>query len=176
MHPARGAGKGSRRHPYKLAVAHAPWPGTLASMHPYPHVYRAMASAGPGGSVAVDSKGVPRLDSAPPPEFDGPGDLWSPETLLVAAMADCFVLTFRAFSRASKFDWNTLECRVEGVLERVEGVTRFSSFATYATLTVPAAADRARAGQLLEKAERGCLISNSVLGARSLETQVLTAP
>jgi hypothetical protein len=31
-----------------------------------------------------------------PREFDGRGNQWSPESLLAAALADCFVLSFRA--------------------------------------------------------------------------------
>jgi organic hydroperoxide reductase OsmC/OhrA len=53
------------------------------------------------GDWAVVSQGPPAIETAPPPEFDGPGDMWSPETLLVAAIASCFILTFRGVSRAA---------------------------------------------------------------------------
>ena len=44
-------------------------------------------------------EGVRVIESAPPKEFDGPGDQWSPEQLLTAAVADCFVLNFRTMTR-----------------------------------------------------------------------------
>ena len=96
-------------------------------MHPYPHTYTAAAAADPSGLVSVTSAQLPRLDTAPPPEFDGPGGVWSPETLLCASLADCFILTFRAVSRASRLPWLRLECRVEGVLERVERTSQFTT-------------------------------------------------
>jgi organic hydroperoxide reductase OsmC/OhrA len=123
----------------------------------------------------VNSPQLPRLESAPPPEFDGPGGLWSPETLLCASAADCFILTFRALSRAPHLEWLRLECRVEGVLERVERVSQFTRFTTYAHLTVPAGTDVAQARESLERAEHACLIANSLRGARTLEAQVIVA-
>jgi organic hydroperoxide reductase OsmC/OhrA len=144
-------------------------------MHPYPHVYTATASGLPEGSVALNSPRLPGIASAPPPEFDGPGDVWSPETLLCAALADCFVLSFRAVARASKLEWSDVACRVEGVLERVDNVTRFTRYTTFASLKVPAAADADKARKLLEKAEHVCLVSNSLRGERTLVAEVTVA-
>jgi organic hydroperoxide reductase OsmC/OhrA len=145
-------------------------------MHPYPHSYVVAASGQAGGPVAVTSVGLPDLETAPPPQFDGPGGAWSPETLLCAAVADCFILSFRAYARAARFEWSHIECRVEGTLERVERVPQFTAFRTNATLTVPPDADDATARKLLEQAEHGCLIANSLRGARTLEAQVLVRP
>ena len=86
-----------------------------------------------------------------------------------AAVADCFILTFRGLARAARFDWCGLECRFDGTLERPDGVSRFTRYATTARLTVPAGADIERARGLLERAERDCLIANSVCGARHLD-------
>lgn len=84
-------------------------------MHPYPHSYVASASAAATGFVSVGSPQLPNLESAPPPQFGGPNGVWSPETFLCAALADCFILTFRGVSRAAQFDWLRLQCRVESV-------------------------------------------------------------
>jgi organic hydroperoxide reductase OsmC/OhrA len=123
--------------------------------------------------VAVTSVGLPGFETAAPPQFDGPGGAWSPETLLCAAVADCFILSFRAYARANRFEWSQLECRVEGTLDRVERVPQFTAFRTSATLSVPAGADIEKARKLIEQAEHGCLVSNSLRGARTLEAQVL---
>jgi len=145
------------------------------AMHPYPHTYIASAAARNAGPVTVASPQLPDLDTAPPPEFDGPGGVWSPETLLCASIADCFVLTFRAVSRAARLGWSTLECRVEGILERVERNSQFTRYTTHARLTLPAGSDAEKARQLLERAEHGCLIANSLRGERTLEVQIVTA-
>ena len=142
-------------------------------MHPYPHLYHAATSGGPTAFVTVTSAGLPDLSSASPPEFDGPGGVWSPETLLCAAVADCFVLTFRAIARASKLEWVSLDCSVEGTLDRVEGVTRFTRYVTRATLQVTPGTDRGKAQTLLEKSEHGCLVANSLTGPRELIALVI---
>ncbi len=144
-------------------------------MHPYPHVYNAEAAGRPEGAVTLTSPGLPEIATAAPPEFDGPGGVWSPETLLCASLADCFILSFRAVARASKLEWSELDCRVEGVLERVDGVTQFTRYTTFATLKVPTESATERARRLLEKAEQVCLISNSVRGVRTLVAEVVVA-
>ena len=131
-------------------------------MESYPHYYSVDASAQGDGNVVVSSAGIAPLQTAPPAQFDGPGDLWSPETLLVAAAADCFVLTFRAVARASHLSWDRLRCDAEGRLERTDGITRFTQLTLNAHLAVPAATDLEKARRLLEKTERGCLITNSL--------------
>jgi organic hydroperoxide reductase OsmC/OhrA len=143
-------------------------------MHPYPHIYTAAASGAATNVVTVSCQGLPSLTTAPPREFDGPGDQWSPETLLCAAVADCFILTFRGIARASKVQWDSLQCSVSGTLERVEGVSYFTKFATRAELAVPAGTAVDVCQRLLEKAEHSCLISNSLRGQRTLEANVST--
>jgi peroxiredoxin-like protein len=151
-----------------------PEPGNLASARTplFPHLYSVSAVASREGDVVLESDRLPPLSSAPPAEFEGPGDRWSPETLLVAAVADCYVLTFRAIARASKLRWLDLRCEVEGVLDRVERVTQFTEFRTRVWLRVPSDLDRQRAERLLRKAEETCLISNSLKGAHHLELTI----
>ena len=143
-------------------------------MHPYPHTYVVEASALPIGDVTVSSARLPGLTVAAPQEFDGPGDRWSPETLLCAAVANCFILTFRAYARASKFEWTALRCHSEAVLENVGGVPQFTRFVTHATLRVPAGSDPAKARPLLQRAEDRCLVTNSLKGERHLDAKVET--
>lgn len=126
------------------------------------------------GSVMICAPALPPIETAPPPEFDGPGGTWSPEALLCAAVADCFILTFRSVARAAHFNWISLDCRVEGVLERVADATQFTRFATAVRLTIPPAADSAKARLLLGRAEHGCLIANSLRGERTLSTEVVS--
>jgi organic hydroperoxide reductase OsmC/OhrA len=144
-------------------------------MQDFPHRYTVAALARAEGEVALETARLASLASAPPAEFGGPGDRWSPETLLVAALADCFVLGFRAIARASKLEWVSLRCEVEGTLDRVERVTQFTGFEVRATLQVPPGTNAERARGLLEKAEKTCLISNSLKGASHLETSVEVA-
>jgi organic hydroperoxide reductase OsmC/OhrA len=146
------------------------------TMEPFPHHYTATAFGNPDGDVTVDSEGLPRLMSAPPAAFGGPGGRWSPETLLVGAVADCFVLTFRAIAGVSRLAWVSLKCEVVGTLDRVERVTQFTGFAVRAHLLVPPETNREQALRLLTRAEQSCLVTNSLKAACQLEASVEVAP
>ncbi len=141
-------------------------------MEQFPHRYKVSTSADTAGSVTITSDQLPSLVTAPPRQFGGPGDQWSPETLLVAAVADCFILTFRAIARASKLKWSRLSCTTEGVLDRVEGVTRFTEILIQASLQLPESQDKERGYRLLEKAENSCLITKSLSAATKLESHI----
>jgi len=145
-------------------------------MQSFPHHYTVEATAAPEGDVSLTGEGLDGIPSAPPPEFGGPGDRWSPETLLVAAVADCFILSFRAISRASKLPWISLECNVEGTLDRDAGTTKFTGFLVNATLSVPPDTNESRARRILQKAEESCLITNSLSGSTHLEATVVETP
>jgi len=145
-------------------------------MEPFPHHYAATAFADLEGDVAVDTKGSPRLASAPPAEFGGPGNRWSPETLLVAAVADCFVLTFRAIAAVSKVPWISLNCEVAGTLDKVDRVTQFTGFVVRARLLVAPEMNKEQAVRLLTRAEQTCLVTNSLKAKCQLEVSVETAP
>jgi peroxiredoxin-like protein len=144
-------------------------------MDPFPHHYTVQASANLQGEIAVDAQKLPRLVTAAPAEFGGPGDRWSPETLLVAAVADCFVLTFRAIAAVSKFSWISLSCEATGSLDRVDHVTQFTGFVVRARLEVASETGREQAMRMLAKAEQTCLVTNSLKGKCKLEAVVEAA-
>ena len=92
--------------------------------------------------------------------------------LKVASVADCFVLTFRAIAAASRLEWTNLDVSAEGVLDKVERTMKFTDVTVRATLTLPEGGDAAKAERLLERAEAGCLITNSLDANVHLETVV----
>ena len=141
-------------------------------MHPFPHHYSVVARAATQGDIALEGHGLPPIPSAAPTEFGGPGDKWSPETLLVAAVADCFILTFRAIAEMSHLTWTSLECDVSGTVDRVDRVTQFTALAMRARLRVPAGAKEDQARRLLAKAEETCLVTNSLKVRPHLEAIV----
>lgn len=142
-------------------------------MQELPHHYRVSARAENKNNVILSSDGLPDLETAGPPEFGGPGDVWSPETLLVGAVADCFILSFRSIARTARLDWTRLECRVTGELDKIEKFNQFVGFTVKASLTIPDESDRKKAGVILEKAEKYCLITNSLKAESHLEADVV---
>ena len=141
-------------------------------MKSLPHVYHAAAHGDNEGSIALSSPGLETFDTAAPAEFGGPGDLWSPETLLTGSIANCFILTFRAIARASHFEWLRLQAEVEADLTRDEGPISFTKVRVKAKLEVPEGTDMERAKRLLEKSEASCLVTRSLNAETALETEV----
>lgn len=144
-------------------------------MQSFPHHYTVTAESAMRGDVHLSAPRLTHLLSASPAEFDGPGDCWSPETFLVGAVGDCLILTFRAVARASKLSWTSLHCDVTGTLDRIERTTQFTNFDVSAHLEVPGGTDPEQARRALEKAERTCLISNSLKGTIHLIPDIVVA-
>ena len=144
-------------------------------MKPLPHLYEARLTGGATGYATVAVTGLPDLASAPPADFDGPGDAWSPEDLLVASVATCFLFTLRAVARASKVEFVSVKASVAGTLDRKEGTTRFTEIVIRAAMTIPAGGDRERAMRVMEKAEKSCLITASLSTPVRLEAEVSAA-
>jgi peroxiredoxin-like protein len=145
-------------------------------MQSLPHHYPAEADGDAQGPITISSNALPKLISEAPAEFGGPGNQWSPETLLVAAVADCFVLTFRAIAGASDFSYGHVECHAEGVLDRVDRVTQFTEMKLVATLRVGNASDEEKGRRLLQRAEHTCLVSNSLKAKTQLEWSIMIEP
>ena len=141
-------------------------------MQSFPHRYVVTASAADAGDVDLTAVSLPAIESAPPMEFDGPGTRWSPETLLGAAVGDCLQLTFRSVARASRVAFTSLKCEVAGTLARVDNITRFTTFDIRAHLVIPPTTDPAHARLALERAEKRCLISNSLNATVTLTIEV----
>jgi uncharacterized OsmC-like protein len=88
-------------------------------------------------------------------------------------VGDCFLLTFRSIARASRLDWVSIGCDVRGVLDRVDRTTRFTRFDIHVRLTVLHERDWDLAHRVLQRAERGCRITNSLNAEAHLSADVL---
>jgi len=142
-------------------------------MQDYPHRYRAAAQGSIEGVIDTGSPGLQSIPVMPPAEFDGPGDKWSPETMLVASVANCYILTFRAIANASRFEWNSLTVEVDGILDRIERQTQFIEFYIDVTLHLPSGTDSHKAHALCERSEEICLVTNSLTGKKILSVAIV---
>jgi organic hydroperoxide reductase OsmC/OhrA len=142
-------------------------------MKPLPHTYRARLRGGPAEYAALSTPGAPDLRSAPPLEYDGPGDAWSPEALLLASVEACFLFTLRAVARASKLDFASLDLHGEETLDRENGITRFTEIVLRPRLTLAPGVDRDRARWVLEKSKKACLVFASLSVPVRLEPELI---
>ena len=136
-----------------------------------PHIYKVNANTERESYNKVNSENLPELKIAPPKKFGGPGNVWSPEDLFVATVANCFLMTFKAVSSLSKLEWISLECSAEGKLDRVDNQLQFTEIKLNAKLNLPADGNKERAIRLLHKAEQNCLVTNSIKTKVTLEAE-----
>jgi organic hydroperoxide reductase OsmC/OhrA len=92
----------------------------------------------------------------------------------VGAVANCFILTFRGVARAAKLPWLSLRAEAVGTLDRLERSPQFTHFTLRASLEVPAGVSEAEARAALERADRSCLIRNSLKGTSQLDVRIET--
>jgi peroxiredoxin-like protein len=124
----------------------------------------------------LEAENIPRtVNFAAPPEFGGEPGLWTPEHLLLGAVATCYVSTFRAIAERSKLVVSGLEVFVEGTIAKEEGGFRFTEIIVRPAITVERDADCERAQRVAEKAEHACLISRSLSAKITAEYKVETA-
>jgi organic hydroperoxide reductase OsmC/OhrA len=142
------------------------------AMKPFPHVYRVTASASEEGAVTVRARGLPPIDTHLPVEFGGTGERWSPEELFAAAIADCFVLTFRGVAKVTGTPWTSIVCDVDATLERIERQARFTLVTITARVRVPKAEFKRSITNVLERAQTTCLVTNSLNAEITLDIQI----
>jgi peroxiredoxin-like protein len=144
-------------------------------MTPLPHHYDVQLTGGPAGYAQLSAPGLPDLATAPPASFDGPGDAWSPEHLLLSAVATCFLFTLRAVAKVSKLELAAADVEAAGTVDRHEGVTRFTSITLRPQITVAAGIDHERVRHAVEKTERACLVSASLATPVRVDLHIVEA-
>ena len=120
------------------------------------------------GTLTVAGK--PAVEVATPPEFKGHEGIWSPEDLYVAAVNSCIMTTFLAFAGRAGLAFEGYESEAEGLLEFVDERLVFTKIVVRPKVTLRPGADRKQAEEILHKAEKNCLVSNS------LRTEVILEP
>jgi organic hydroperoxide reductase OsmC/OhrA len=137
----------------------------------------------PWRRVRLTSTAKPPLEAATPPEFRGgtPG-MWTPEDLLVAAVASCYIQTLRSIAAHREVLLRELE--VEGVghvTRHAEGRLGFVVIELRVQLTVDEE-DEHECEQAARDALRACLVGRALevpveleLTLRTVERPVLAA-
>lgn len=142
-------------------------------MNEFPHFYKVKAEGEVTGKLIARAEGLPDIEVAPPMQFGGPGDQWSPEDLFMASIANCLVLSFKAIARASKFEWSSIECESVGELNKVDRKVKFTSVLSNVRLCIPENENKEKAERLLIKADETCLVSNSLSCESRIECEII---
>ncbi len=103
------------------------------------------------------------FEVATPPEFpNGIPGIWSPEHLFTAAVSSCLMTTFLSIAENSKLDFISFKCPAVGKLEKTEEGFLMTEITLSPEVVVADESLKAKALRVLEKAEKHCLISNSI--------------
>lgn len=119
---------------------------------------------------------LPCLRVDAPPEFKGNDGVWTPEHLFVASVNSCFMTTFLSIAENSKLDIVSFRAGATGKLEKSDGSGFVMTEITlHPRLVISNPRDFERANRILEKAEKHCLISNSIKSQTRLEPEISIA-
>ena len=93
--------------------------------------------------------------------------------MFVASVNSCYMATFVAIAELSKLDIVSFTSSAVGKLEKTEGQSyRITEIVLKPKLVIRFEADAERAQRILEKAERNCLISNSINTHVTLQPEI----
>jgi len=137
------------------------------------HRFRVVAWWASGRTGLAKSNSAPNaLHFTSPPAFGGLEGRWTPEDLLLCAVASCFTTTFRALAEYSKFDYTDLQVEVDGGIGKADTGYSFGEVFIRANLMIPQEEDRARALKLLQKAKSLCPVSRALAVEQRFEPHV----
>ncbi len=131
-----------------------------------------LQGTGPKTGTLTDHTLEVALDIASPPEFGGPGGVWSPEHLFVASLSSCLMTTFQAIADVSGVEVLGYSDNAIGHLQRGEDRLYRMDRITLRPRIMVAQSQADRALRLIQKAEAVCLISRSVNSEIVLEPEI----
>lgn len=137
------------------------------------HTYRVTAWWTSGQTGITKSESAPNaVHFTAPPQFGGMEGRWTPEDLLLSAIASCFTTTFQAVAGYSKFEYTDLEVAVDGTIEKTQTGYCFSRITIRPRLTIGDESGQVRALDLLKKTKTLCLVSRALTIAQEFEPRV----
>jgi organic hydroperoxide reductase OsmC/OhrA len=114
------------------------------------------------------------ITCATPPEFPkGIAGIWSPEHLFLSSLNSCFMATFLAIADNYEIAFERFDCKTRGKLSKVDGVLMISEVLIEPVVVIHNESDEEKILKALHKADRVCLISNSVKSKLTLIPKIL---
>jgi organic hydroperoxide reductase OsmC/OhrA len=129
-----------------------------------------------GRRGVVSASARPVIEVSSPPEFKGEPGLWTPEEFLISAINSCLLMTFLAYAQREELDLAAFGSAAEGLLEYSEGKYRITEVVLKPDLAVNSEEDVLLARDVLERAHRDCVITNSVRTTVKMIPQIRREP
>ncbi len=137
------------------------------------HFYSTNVEWKEGRIGELTTSSFPPIKVATPPEFkNGVPDVWSPEHLFVASINICLMTTFLAIAENSNLEFISFSSSATGKLEKVDGKFMISEVELNPIVKIKDEKQKEKTLRILDKSEKGCLISNSAKSKIILNPQV----
>jgi organic hydroperoxide reductase OsmC/OhrA len=124
------------------------------------------------GAIIRSGKRAPII-IASPPEFGGTDKEWSPEHFLAASVSSCYATTFHYFAKLMKIKVSSFQIEISMDVEK-EGAQAFTAtnYVLQPRIAFIGNPEQNVIDNLLSKAKRYCIISNSVKGEVLIEPKI----
>ena len=124
----------------------------------------------------LSSEGLSSFEVATPPQFPGGHEgIWSPEHLYVASAEICLMTTFLSIAEKSRLEFVEYSSEAVGTLEKTDKGMVMTKIVIKPKVVIQDETKRERTLLLLEKAEKYCLISNSMKTEVTIEPMVVVS-
>ncbi len=137
------------------------------------HTYTTSVTYSEMRKGVLSSEGLAPFEVATPPQFPGGHEgIWSPEHLYVASAEICLMTTFLSIAEKSRLEFVQYSSEAVGTLEKTAEGMLMTKIVIKPKVVIKDEGKKDRTLLLLDKAEKYCLISNSMKTAVSIEPLV----
>lgn len=137
------------------------------------HIYRVSAWWTSGRTGLAKCESAPNaIHFSDAAELGGLEGRWTPEQLLLCALAGCFTTTFEVLARSANFVYTDLEVEVEGSVRKDKLGCSFTEIVLRPTLTVPSEDELEDGMGLLRRSKSLCMIARAIAVPQTTEPKV----
>ncbi len=124
--------------------------------------------------AVLSSPSLPPIEVGSPSYFPGGHEgIWSPEHLYTASAEICLLNTFLLLAEKTRFPFIGYKSEAEGTMETTENGLLMTKILIKPKVVVASPELQKKALSLLEKAEKFCLISNSMKTTVTIEPAIV---
>jgi len=102
------------------------------------------------------------IDFSKPPEYRGMHGTLTPEDAFVSSVIACLACTFDSISNRMRLKITRFESDGTGIVDRVEGIEKFSEMTVNVKITIPPETHRESAQKAIDMASSNCLVTASL--------------
>lgn len=144
-------------------------------MKQYPLKFTVTAESASGITPSWSTTAAAWNHSVPmsiPPEFDGPGEGFSPEDIYAMALQNCYIATFKVFAEKSRLQYEKVNVKTVLEVDRDEKGRPWMARAHF-DVSLSGTQQKENALRIMEKTSQSCMILNSVLTAKTFQFEVV---